>query len=89
MPLICVLHCGFTASSRLGSLLNEFFHPVEGTASLKPGDLELIEGVVEWELLCTAILVLEATGNGLQGKARDSSELVETLRCDEQQHHMQ
>ena len=41
-------------------------HLVKGTAGLEPGDLRLIHGVVELNLLRRAIGVLQNTGNRLQ-----------------------
>lgn len=39
----------------------ELLHAVEGATSFEPGDLEVIEGVVEADLLTAAISVLDAT----------------------------
>ena len=46
----------------------EFLHTVEGTSRLEPGNLKIVKGVVDCDLLSAAIFVQKTTLQGLKAK---------------------
>lgn len=47
-------------------LLLQLLHPVERRAGLEPFDLLLIHGVVQLDSVCTSVLMVQFTNNGLK-----------------------
>jgi hypothetical protein len=61
----------------IGRLLasGDFLHAIQSTAGLEPGDLEVVEAVVELDLLLLAISVLDLSGQLLAwGKVLQSQD---------------